>query len=111
MVIKTDSFAKRLRGDRFTESLGNSIEFPVDDPQDMVAVLCFFFFCFVLSFYTGNILDSNENGFRSIHANWHTDKTLSDRIRAFIVADKYCVGAMCDKVCLLVQDCPASWLP
>ena len=100
ILIKSDYFAKCLEEGRFEEGSKNEIQFPDDDPDDMVAVLRYL--------YTGNVFRAETNDFHFANCNgWGPSLTIESAfpqfMRTYIVADKYCIEDVCQRVINLVE--------
>ncbi len=92
VLSKASFFAKCLADGQF--GLKNEMEFPEDDPEEMVAILRYL--------HTGEVLKW-EDGWSQHDRPYPRD--IPDVIRAYAIADKYCVEGMCQIVLDTIDAC------
>ncbi|KAJ9611769.1 hypothetical protein H2200_004953 [Cladophialophora chaetospira] len=97
---------------RFEEGMKNHINFPDESPEDMVPVLRFL--------HTGNVLSAIGPDLETLLMCWPEESKLEETrnlrcslagtdldkmIGLYVVADRYCIQGMCDRVLDLAEKC------
>lgn len=87
VLTKATIFASCLAEGRFQEGANNEINFPEDGLEEMVAILRYL--------YTGEVSKWEDDWTEHDRA---YPRDISDVIRAYAIADKYCIEGMCQMV-------------
>jgi hypothetical protein len=110
VLVRADFFAKCLAEGRFSEAASNTISLPEESPRNMAAILRFL--------YTGMVSGDDDDIGLVYHWGVYEDrcqdrKVLSAKIAnlidLYVVADRYCIQAMCDKSLTFIEEIVQHW--